>query len=417
MDKKINRFSKIYPWYSGFTADLLFYIAIDTLFLTAVKNFSPVQIVSLTAVSKIACILLQFPLLAVIQRIGNTASLRLSALFMLLSSLFITFGPSYYLVALGKIFHDIAVIFRNVATVTLKNNLDLVGKKDRFIKLRTDANTVYAVITMLISFVASLMFNCNNYLPMFGCITTCVIGLLLSFFMVDYSKYNKISSERKNKKIKLKFTKFIILTLIVYGMYYSLVGIGQTDGKLFIQQHLLIDFDIEETALIIGAVVCISRIIRVFSNVVFARLYEKYIAKVGIILSVLLCLSMGFMLFGSFIHIVVLKIITMSLGYLIILFIRDPFRLFIEDVVFNNTAKEFHQTLITMLALITQVVTSGMTLGFTFLLLKFPLLIEIVILFVIALIEIILCVRLYKIILVAKAKKDISQYEGKPYTV
>ena len=50
MDRKLNRFVKIYPWFHGLTADLLFYIAIDTLFLTAVKNLSAAQIVSLTTI-------------------------------------------------------------------------------------------------------------------------------------------------------------------------------------------------------------------------------------------------------------------------------------------------------------------------------------------------------------------------------
>ena len=60
MQPKIERFIKIYPWYAGFVGDLLFYIAIDTLFLTIVKNFSPAQMVSLTSVSQLACILGNF---------------------------------------------------------------------------------------------------------------------------------------------------------------------------------------------------------------------------------------------------------------------------------------------------------------------------------------------------------------------
>ena len=79
MDRKLNRFVKIYPWFYGLTADLLFYIAVDTLFLSADKGLTAAQIVSLTTVSNVACIILQFPLLAVIRRIGNSASARLSA--------------------------------------------------------------------------------------------------------------------------------------------------------------------------------------------------------------------------------------------------------------------------------------------------------------------------------------------------
>ena len=106
MNKGANRFLKVFPWYCGFTSDLLFYIAIDTLFLTIVKNFSPAEIVSITSLSQMICIALQFPVLFIIKKIGNTASVRTGAFFLLLSAVLIAFGKSYYLVLLGRIFHD-----------------------------------------------------------------------------------------------------------------------------------------------------------------------------------------------------------------------------------------------------------------------------------------------------------------------
>ena len=142
MEKKIKRFTKIFPWYSGFTGDLLFYIAIDTLFLTIVKQFSPAQIVSITSFSQIACIVLQFPVLFIMKRIGNTASMRTGALCLLLSAVCTTFGKSYYLVLLGRIFHDVAIIFRAASIVMLENNLDLVDKRCDFVKIRTSGNNV-----------------------------------------------------------------------------------------------------------------------------------------------------------------------------------------------------------------------------------------------------------------------------------
>ena len=191
--KGINRFIKVYPWYSGFTSDLLFYVAVNTLFLTIAKNFSPAQIVSVNSFSQLACIALQFPVLYIIKRIGNTASARMGALFLLLSAVLITFGKSYGYVLLGRIFHDVAAIFCTASVAALENNLDIVDKRKDFVRLRAAANTIYSVLTMLISFVASYMFNFNHYLPMFGCISCCVIGFILSFFMKDYSDYNKIT--------------------------------------------------------------------------------------------------------------------------------------------------------------------------------------------------------------------------------
>jgi len=67
--EKMKKFNKIFPWYAGLSCDLLFWIAIDTLFLTVVKNFNASQIVSLTTVSLITCIALQVQLLKTIKEI------------------------------------------------------------------------------------------------------------------------------------------------------------------------------------------------------------------------------------------------------------------------------------------------------------------------------------------------------------
>ena len=74
--EKMAKFNRIFPWYAGLSDDLLFWAAIDTLFLTVVKDFNASQIVSLTTVSLITCIVLQVPLLKIIKKIGNTNSVR-----------------------------------------------------------------------------------------------------------------------------------------------------------------------------------------------------------------------------------------------------------------------------------------------------------------------------------------------------
>lgn len=403
MNKGANRFLKVFPWYSGLTGDLLFYIAIDTLFLTIVKNFSPAEIVSITSLSQLICIALQFPILFVIKKIGNTASVRIGAFSLLLSAFFITFGKSYYLVLLGRIFHDAAVIFKSASIVALENNLTLLDRKSDFLHYRTSANTVYAVITMLISFVASYMFNLNNYLPMIGCITTCALGFVLSLFMKDCSNYNKITYKKESRsRVKIHYNKFVVVAIILYALFYSIVTNGQNEGKLFIQQNILLDFDVEQTSLIIGAIICISRIIRVISNIIFEKLYKKYKDKTGIILSTLLSSSIALLLFGSLIPNVIIKIIVMAVGYTIILFIRDPFRLYIQDVLFTATPKEQHQTLLTILEFGVKIATAGIGLVFSAILLSYPMAAIITIMLAISIIEIILSMILYRYILIGR---------------
>ncbi len=408
MNKNVNRFIKVFPWYSGLTADLLFYIAIDTLFLTVVKNFSAAQIVSLASFAQFACIALQFPVLFIIKRIGNTASTRVGAICMLLSAILITVGKNYYFVLLGRLFHDVSATFKTASFVALENNLDLIGKRRAFVRLRASANTIYAVLTMLISFVASYMFNLYHYLPMIGCITACTIGAILSFLMKDCSDYNKITYKKENKeKVKIHYSKFIIMAIVVFSFFYPIVNNGQTDGKLFIQQQILLDFNMDHTALIIGAIVCVSRIIRVFSNMAFAKLYYKYQEKLGIALPVMLSSAIAFMLFGSFIPQVFVKIIVMGIGYTIILFARDPFKLYMQDVILENTSKEQHQTLLTMLEFGVKLTTAGIGLGFSAILIHYPMIVVMALMLVISMIDIIFSIKLYRMVLIQKYNCEI----------
>lgn len=406
--KKITKFNNIFPWYAGLSGDLLFWVAIDTLFLTIVKKFNASQIVSLTTVSLIACIALQVLLLKIIKKIGNTNSVRLGSVLLLVSSLLLTFGQNYIVIVLGKVIYEIAFTFQNMANVVLKNNLELQNRSNEYIKVKTKSNTIYATVTMIISFIASLMFNLNNYLPMFGCITFCLICFILSFYIVDYSNYNKIKEESKIKsKTKINYNKLIIILIISYGLFYPIVNSGQSNGKLFIQQELLLNFDVEKTALIIGAILCISRIVRVVSNIAFNKIHDKYKEKVGVILPILLSISIILMIMGSFIgNSVIIKFGIMSLGYIIILFIRDPFKVYMQDLALRKVGKEGQQSLLTTMELSRKIGRAIMSLSFTIILVNNPMITVIAILFILSIIEILISIKLYKLIVSEKEVKS-----------
>lgn len=406
--KKITKFNNIFPWYAGLSGDLLFWVAIDTLFLTIVKKFNASQIVSLTTVSLIACIALQVLLLKIIKKIGNTNSVRLGSVLLLVSSLLLTFGQNYIVIVLGKVIYEIAFTFQNMANVVLKNNLELQNRSNEYIKVKTKSNTIYATVTMIISFIASLMFNLNNYLPMFGCVTFCLICFILSFYIVDYSNYNNIKEESKIKsKTKINYNKLIIILIISYGLFYPIVNSGQSNGKLFIQQELLLNFDVEKTALIIGAILCISRIVRVVSNIAFNKIHDKYKEKVGVILPILLSISIILMIMGSFIgNSVIIKFGIMSLGYIIILFIRDPFKVYMQDLALRKVGKEGQQSLLTTMELSRKIGRAIMSLSFTIILVNNPMITVIAILFILSIIEILISIKLYKLIVSEKEVKS-----------
>ncbi len=396
-NKRMEKFNKIFPWFSGLSADLLFWVAIDTLFLTVVKNFSASQVVSLTSISLIVVICLQIPLLKIIKKIGNTDSVRLGSFLLLLSSILLTFGRNYFVIVLGKIFYEIAFTFQNIANAILKNNLELQNRSNDYIKVKTKSNTIYATVTMLISFIASILFNINNYLPMIFCILFCLICFILSFNIIDFSNYNKVNVKKNFKRIK--YSKLIIVLLISYALFYPIVNSGQTNGKLFIQEELLKNFDVEKTSLIIGTILCISRIVRVVSNISFNKAYKKFKDKVEIILPILLSISLILMICGALIsNSIILKIAIMSLGYIIILFIRDPFKVYMQDLALKNSNKEYQQTLLTTMELSRKIGRAIISLAFTLILVNNPIILVIAILLILSIIEILVSIRLYKII-------------------
>ena len=95
----------------------------------------------------------------------------------------------------------------------------------------------------------------------------------------------------------------------------------------------------------------------------------------------------------------------MSFGYTIILFARDPYSLYTQDVVFLNTPREQHETLLVVLSFGTKIATVGIGLVFSAILLSYPLLVVISILLVVSVIEIILSLWLYRTTMLGKQRR------------
>ena len=119
----------------------------------------------------------------------------------------------------------------------------------------------------------------------------------------------------------------------------------------------------------------------------------------GVLLTCSLGLSIALLLFGSFITPLLFRILVMALGYVIILFIRDPFKLYIQDILFYHTPKEQHQTLLTMMEFSVKVGTAGTGFIFTLVLLNYSMVVVMAITLVIAIAEIMLSIWLYRLVL------------------
>jgi len=312
--KYLKWFNKIYPYYGGFSDDLLFYVAIATLFYTVVKGFSAQQIILLTTFSTIVSIVLRIPLIKLIQRIGSTKSIRISAGLVLLSSILITFGKSYFTIIVAKCLYEIALVFRNMLSVLLKSNLSYQDMESEFVRFQNKKSSIYAIITALIAIIVGVLFNINNYLPMYLCIFFCVIIFITSFRIKEVcNEHNFVEKQ----KVKVNFSKMICMIFISYGLFYGLITIGQSNGELFIQNELFKIYSVEQVTIYLSVIIFISRIARIISNLSFTKIYYKYKNKVNLSLGILMISAYLFIILGYFINNnILLKFIMMASGYI-----------------------------------------------------------------------------------------------------
>lgn len=396
--RKVMVSNSIMPYFTGISGDLMFFIAISTLFLTVVKGLTAAQISLLSTVSNLSCILLQIPALKIIQKIGNERSIRLGTIMLLCSSLLITFGNQYWIILIGYILYQPSFLFKKMDTVVLKNNLSYLKKENDYIRIANKSNIIYSVITMLIALIAGSIFAINHYMPMYFCIGICIINVLLSFSIFDVSE-EKQETVRREPKTKTKFSKIAIMTILSFALLYPIINVGQSNTTLFIQYNLQNYFDVGLTATYLSLIVVTSRIARVLGNLAFKKIYIKLKDKVSILITIITILAFVIILLGSCIHTVpILKFVLMTIGFDLILAIRDPFDAYASDLILKNTTKEQQQKGISYLQLARRIVATTISLVFSMLLLKIDLFYIIVCLMILAILSLGVNMKLYRMI-------------------
>lgn len=368
--KKINRSIKIYPLFASFTGDLIFFVPIDTLFLTLVKGLNASQITAMTMASLIICILFQKIILAIVKKIGNVNSLRLGATMLLIATIVLTFGKSFMAMLLYKSIHELAVMFLNMDEIILKSNLKFVNRKDDYFKIRNKAKIIYAIITLFTALIVGKMFNVNHYLPMYLSIIINVLVLGTAFLYYE-AKVNKEQETKKEHK-KLKITSIIFYVILSNAVFYSIIKMGQNNSKLFMQYDFQKFLSVEMVTYYITTIVFISRIARLVGNVIFEKVYQKIKDKMSIVLTI--CLSMAFLLLiiGHYINVAfIYKVILMSIGFFLILATRDSFQIYIEDVALSISNKDEQQKIVIDIEIYRRVGTLILSAIFTLILMKY----------------------------------------------
>ena len=345
---KINRTIKIYQIFYGLTADLIFWIAINTLFLTTVKNLSAAEINSIDTIGTAVGIGFQIFLIKIVRKIGNIKSVRLGTTLLFLSVVLNTFSTAYWGFLIAEICYVVGFVFKHMDNVILIKDLKYMNKSEEYVKLQTRGNTIYSFVTLVISLISGFLFNVNPYIPMAICMIICFINILLTFLFyeapIDYEK-------EATKNQKHNFSKLVLLMFALYGLFYAMIALGQKNSKLFIQQDLQEFLSLDKVAIYMSVIIFISRLSRLTSNLVFLKVYNKLKNKTLLLLEILLTTSFALLLIGNFVGRNMIGIIIMAIGFFTFLLIRDPFDTYMRKTLFANSESKNHDKIINYITL------------------------------------------------------------------
>ncbi len=395
LDKKINLSNKIYPLFYGLSSDLIFFIAINTLFLTTVKGLTAQQINMFTTIGTLVALIVYLFSYKIIRVIGNLNSIKLGTLLILISSILFTISTNYILFILAEILYEVSFIFKSVDTVVLNNNLLYQNRESDFIRIKSQASTIYSVATLIASLVAGVLFNINPYIPMIICVLICLNNFILSHLIYEV---RESANHNIKKRRHLQFSKIVLLTIIVYGLLYGTVAVCQTNDKLFMQYRLQEFLNIDELAVFMSIILFLSRISRLLSNLFFIKIYNKLNDKILYLINVILITSILLFILGKLVLSPLVGSIMMTCGFLLLLMLRDPTENVLSNILLKNTNEEDKEQAMIYFQFARRLVGFLISLLATLVLTKFELLQLYLIILLFAVMYLYIVTRLYSLV-------------------
>ena len=235
---------KLYSIYRAISMDLIFYYAIEFLFLTQVKNISAPEVVLKSSFYALFMIILQIPANILIDKIGTRKCTILSNIFNVIYLLMIIFATDLQTLIIAEFFSALCFSIKDISDTTLLNmSIPEVNKKGEiFSKIEAKGSKNYYYIDAITAVLAGFLYTINPYIPIAGTVIIAIIATILSTGFQDIeTSDNSISKKefrieeylvdlRNSFKVILKSDRLRSLTLysgIMWGIF-CLVGTYRT---------------------------------------------------------------------------------------------------------------------------------------------------------------------------------------------
>lgn len=227
---------KIYSLYRMISMDIIFFYAIEFLFITQVKNITASQYVFKSSLYAMFMIFLQIPSVIVVDKLGTRKSTILANFLNVIYLLIIILAPDFKTLIFAELISATCFSLKDLSDTTLlSESIPTYRKKGEiFSKIEGKGQKNYYYINAVTSVMAGFLYIINPYIPIVLALFIAVMATIISLGFQEIKKpknnENEIIAQKKYFKDLLVSIKFIVksnrlrsLILysgIVYGFFY-----------------------------------------------------------------------------------------------------------------------------------------------------------------------------------------------------
>ncbi len=344
-----DRFYRYYLLYTALETDLLFWVVCDVMFMVQVKGLTLDEVSLITFLSLGFSIIIQYPLLKLINHIGNKAAVRSGSIMLFLSALCMILAPGFAVILIGGFVKCVAHTLNSMGVAVLKNQLVKDKREEQYVAYQSDANSATSLIMMLTSLICGALFEVYAYLPMIAGAGFSLFGVIVSICMTknedDAGAIRVAENIRtlvgKQKKVR-KMTG--VLMLLSFAVFTALTGAGLSYARMNFQSVLVTEEP--EFVLTLLSIVCtLVYFFRILSNIIMRDKLAKYRDRSAIVVAVLLIaglimqtvpwnMSMGY------------TELLLCTGYLLIAFVRDPYITLVQSISLESNDRGRQQSML-----------------------------------------------------------------------
>lgn len=195
---------KLYPIYSMFGLDFMFYYVIELLFFIQVKGLTPANVVLLDSFFAAFAIIVQLTTVIIVNKIGKKKSIVLGNVLNLVAVLMIIFGNHFVIFVISKAISAVGFGLKSITEATFLNSTIPETKKagEIFTKIDGKSYARYSYFKAISTLMAGFLFDINPYIPMGLCIACLVITILVAMNFREIEDEETTEKNEENDSVK-----------------------------------------------------------------------------------------------------------------------------------------------------------------------------------------------------------------------